>query len=528
MVACANIANLLLARATARRHELSVRLALGASRWRLARPLLLESLMLAGVGGLLGLIVASWGSATLVAQLTTSRDPSAATPIFLNLPLDWRVMAFTAGAAFTTVLLFGTAPAFRAARAEPIDAMKAQGRAAGQARGGVSGALVVVQVALSLVLVVVAGLFVGTFQRLAGLPLGFEANRVLVVSVDLARSRVDPAKRALLADRIVESIAAVPGVASASGSTSIPGGGASNLLVDARGRSVDAGGRVMWNLITPHWFATYGISMRAGRDFTDRDTANAPPVVVVNERLAARLLPGRSVIGRTLDGTVNDSLDGRTVVGVVADAAYGSLRDAVPPAFYLPLAQPGRLLPPGSTIQIGVRSENGSPTRQAPAVAAALAAVDRDLAFSFRPLVDRVNASIEQERLLAMLSGFFGLLALLLAGLGLYGVTAYGVIRQRAEIGIRIALGALPGGVVRLVLWRELRLVFAGVIGGVAVSLWLSRFVAALLFGLQPRDPLTLSVAVVTLVVVGMFAGWLPASRASRIDPAEVLRETGR
>jgi ABC-type antimicrobial peptide transport system permease subunit len=283
------------------------------------------------------------------------------------------------------------------------------------------------------------------------------------------------------------------------------------------------------NAVTPGWFAAYGTPIRTGRDIDDRDTATAQPVVVVNDAFVRRFLPGRSAIGETVAA--------RTVIGVVGDQlAQGgykpngtprSVRDDASPSIYVPLAQSsGSFAPDRTTISISVRPAAGSPAVLAHDVATALTAVDPDLAFSFRPLSDYLDASLAQERMLALLAGFFGGLALLLAGLGLYGITSYAVNRRRAEIGIRVALGAAPGAIVRLILSRVALLVGGGVIVGGASSIWLSRFVGSLVYGLEPRDPVTLALAALALGAVGTLAGWLPASRAARIDPADVLRES--
>jgi putative ABC transport system permease protein len=522
LIACANIANLLLARATARRHELSVRVALGAPRWRLARQFLVESLVLAGAGAAAGLALAEWGSRALVAQLST-----AVSPVALDLSTDWRVFGFTAAITFATAVLFGTAPAFRAAGVAPIDAMKQYGRGAGSGAGrGLSGILVVAQVALSLVLVVAAGLFVRTFARLATMPLGFDRDRVLIVTVDTARAHVDPANRVPFYDRLVAAIAAVPGVEHAAASTSTPVSAGLPQGFTLPGATIPESERVaLWTVVTGKWFATYGTELRDGRDIDERDTAAGQPVAIVNEAFARRFLPGRRAIG--------ESVSSRTIIGVVADqvmqggykADGGSrtLRDGAPPVIYMPLVQS---VGPGSPdrVTLSVRWATGSPTAGVRGVAAALSAVDPKLVFTFRPLAEELAASLAQERMVAWLSGFFGVLALLLAGLGLYGVTSYAVSRQRAEIAIRLALGAPGGDVVRLVLGRVALLVGFGIAAGAGLSMWVSRFVATLLYGLHPRDPVTLAGAALTLAAVGVMAGWLPAHRASRIDPLEILR----
>jgi putative ABC transport system permease protein len=527
LVACANIANLLLARATARRHELSVRLALGAPRWRLARQLLVESVVLSAAGAALGLLFASWGSRALVAELSTQVNR-----VVLDLPLDWRVAAFTASVTIATALLFGTAPAFRAARVAPIDALKEHGRGpGGESRLNVSSGLIVAQVALSLVLIVAAGLFLRTFTRLANVRLGFDRDRVLVVNVNAIRSHVDPQRRLDLYQQLTDRVAAIPGVRSAAASPVTPVSNSTwnyNVNVPGAPELSERDRNSLVHMVTPGWFATYGTRIIAGRDIDARDAANAPHVALVNEAFVRRFFPGRTAIGGTIEfpsGTSQVSPPS-TIVGIVEDAVYRTLREPIRPTLYQPLAQydPSRFPLPG--ISISVRAAGESPAQLSRAIAAALTQVDRDLAFSFWPLADQVNASLIQERLVAMLSGFFGALALLLAALGLYGVTAYAVSRRRAEIGIRMALGAAPGGVVRMVLARVILLVGLGVVVGGSISLWASTFVSTLLYGLEPRDPITLAGAAATLAAIGGVAGWLPAHRASRIDPSEVLRET--
>jgi putative ABC transport system permease protein len=502
-----------------------VRLALGAPRSRLVRQLLVESLVLAGIGASAGLLFAAWGSRALVSQLS-----APAQRVVLDLVLDWRVMAFTALVAVATAVLFGTAPAFRATHVAPIDALKEQARGvAGESRTGLSSGLVVLQVALSLVLVVVAGLFVRTFQRLASVPLGFDSDPVLVVNVDTAHARIAQEQRLTFYHQVVEAVAAAPGVAHAAGSSATPFSTAMMMSIAVAGAPPSSRGEVLANFITPGWFAAYGTLLRVGRDIDARDTANAPAVAVVNDAFVRRFFPGRSAIGETIAA--------RTIVGVVEDQVIQggfkpdggprSLRDAAPPTVYLPLAQSAGSGPPDRTsVNVSVRSASRSPALLSRSVAAALTAVDRDLAFTLHPLADDLHASLAQDRLVAMLSGFFGLLALLLAGLGLYGVTSSAVNRRRGEIGIRMALGATPGDVVRLVLSRVSVLVGAGVMIGSATSVWLWRFVAPLLYGLRPRDPITLVGSATVLAVVGGLAGWLPAWRASRIDPADVLRES--
>jgi predicted permease len=525
LIACANIANLLLSRAMARRHELSVRRALGASSWHLARQLLIESVVLSVIGAGLGLLFAQWGSRVLVSQLSTDRNQ-----VVLNLPLDSMVLAFTIAITVMTAMLFGTAPAVRAALVTPIDALKEHGRDAGSARSRLSSGLIVAQVALSLVLVVAAGLFIRTFAQLAQLPLGFDADRVIVVNVNAARASIEPERRVALFQDLTRAVATVPGVAHAGASLLTPvSGGASLNMVEGPGTEAipvsEQSERVVTvHYITPGWLAAYGTPLRSGRDFEVTDGPSGPRVVIVNEAFVRKFLPDREPLGVTLN--LRPSGKSKAIVAVVADTVYRSLRDPMGPILYVPLAQASDDIPIAlSGISISVRSAARSPVALARSIATALTTIDRNVSFNFRPLGDQIGASLIQERLVAMLAGFFGTLGLLLAGLGLYGVTAYAVSRRRIEIGIRMALGADPVKVVWLVLKRVCVLVGLGVIVGGGLSIWASQFVANLLFAIEPRDPVTLVSAMATLAAVGVLAGWVPAYRATRINPAMSLRD---
>lgn len=526
LVACANIANLLLARAIARRHEFSLRLALGASRWRLARQVLAESVVLATSGTAMGVLIASWGSRALVRELAR-QTVTQSTTVFLDLSLNWHVLAFTIGATVLTVLLFGVAPALRASGVTPMETLKEHRGTMGGERVGLSSSLVVAQLTLSVVLVVAAGLFVRTFVSLATRPLGFEPDRVLVVTVSAQRAPIDPAQRIPIFERAVDAVYSLPNVADAAASlvTPVSGMGLVNQIeVSGATRLPDSERGTFVNHVSPGWFRTLGTPILAGRDFTNADGPGDPSVAIVNEAFARRFLNGASPLGHTITGLPVPG-PAISIVGVARDAVYNSLRDPVPPTVYLPFAQSKEVTAFGS-MSLSIRSSGGSPALLIRSVTAALNAVNPDLTWTSRLLADQINASITQERMMAMLSGFFGVLALLLAGLGLYGVTAYSVSLRRSEIGIRIALGASRTHVVRLVVSRVALLVGIGAVAGTAASLWLSRFVATLLYGLEPRDPLTLLGAVGVLVAVGLAAGSLPATRAARIYPAAVLRES--
>ena len=523
LIACANIANLLLARAVARRHELSVRLALGASRLRLARQLLAESVLLAGTGAALGLVFAYWGSRILVRQLTTSTNN-----VFLDLSFDWRVLGFTMAVAVTTALVFGLAPALGISSVSPNEALKEQGRGVSfDRRLGVRNLLVVVQVALSLTIVVAAGLFARTFVSLATRNAGFDRERVLIANIGTTTQGADSAlRRRELAERLRQAAAEQPGVTQAAASFTSPlGRGGWNTGIVVPGTPMLPGReRMSWvNAVSPDWFDTYGIRLIAGRDVSASDRLGAPQVAVVNRAFAKRFFRVDNPIGRQFS---TDEPSGPSepyeIVGIVEDAVYRSLRAEMMPTMYIAF---GQLKEPGEGVTIGVRTAGAAPMSLARGLTDAFGRVDPRAAVTFRSLEEQVSGTLTQERLVARLSVFFGGLALLLAALGLYGVTAYAVSRRRTEIGIRMALGAAPSGVTRLVLWRVAWLVAIGVATGAAISLWASKFVSTLLYGLEPRDPATFLGAALLLAAIGLIAGWLPARRAARIDPTVVLRE---
>ena len=525
LIACANVANVQFARTTARRHELSVRVAIGAPRWRVARALLAESALLSAVGAAAGIAFASKASHLLMNQLSTTFNT-----VELDLSPDWRILTFTVVVAVITTVLFGVAPALRASLVIPGDALKDSVRSyTDSRRGRIGGGLIVMQVALSLVLLVSAGLFIRTFARLATRPLGFDTGRVAVVSINAGRAHVDAANRIPFYYKLADALTAVPGVAHAAASVVSPisSAGITNFVqVEGAPPMADADRVAFLNFVTPDWFATYGTPIQSGRDVTVRDSKSSPPVALVNEAFARKYFQDRDPIGltvRLVTGRANDVAPPKMVIGVVADAVYRTIRDVPTPTVYIPLSQ-WNFPMPMTGITIGVRSATGSPTELAHSLGNALTQVDPELAFNIRPLADQLNASLTQERVVALLSGAFGLLALLLAALGLFGVTAYAVSRRRREIGIRMALGAAPAGVVRLVLSQVTALVGVGIVIGAGVSIWASRFIASLLYGLEPRDPATLIGAMLVLSAVSTLAAWLPARRASRVDPAIVLR----
>jgi len=530
LVGCANIANLQLARTADRRYERSVRAALGASRWRLMRPVLVENVLLAAAGAAIGLGLARPAGGLLLAQLATW----ASTPV-LDLSPDVRVLAASAGLMIATVILFGVAPTIFAGRAAPIDALK---RAPSRLGRLVTGeVLVALQIGVCVVLLVGAAVFIRSFTALAYRDLGFDRHPVVVAAVDATRSRVPVAARLALFERMRQQAAAVPGVEHASLSMATPLGNAGVRFTPrvastpAKVASDDAP-RVLTNMVSPDWFATYGTRLRAGRDFTAADDRTAPPAAIVNEAFARRFFAGASPLGRTFSTTVfghsKDVTVTPQIVGVVEDAAFTSARDPVEPTVYRPLAQTASedLLKAIPTICVSVRVAPGlSAEGRRGDVAAALATLDAETSVGTVTVKAQLDAYYVRERLLGLIAGFFALLGLLLAAIGLYGVTAHAVSRRRRELGIRIALGADGRSVTRLVLRRLSVAALCGTLAGGAASVAAGRVVESLLFGVTPRDPLALSVAIATLVLTCWTAAWWPARRAARTDPMIVLRE---
>jgi predicted permease len=402
---------------------------------------------------------------------------------------------------------------------------------AGDRRFVVRGALVVTQIAVSFVLVIAAGLFLRTFASLSRLPLGFTPDPLVVVNLNLAASAIPPEERGPLVERLRDAAASTPGVRSAAASSvRLLAGGVwfTNNRVgvgDAPLLPENLEHPVWRDALSPKWFDTMGITVRSGRDFSDRDRVGSPPVAIVNEAFARRYLPGQQPVGQTVRVQSDDG-PRYEIVGVVSDAVYTSPRDGMEPTVYVPLAQ--RESAEWTSWHDAVLTVKASPGRRALVerdVAAALTQADPTVLFTSGTFDQIVGATATRERLIAMMSGFFGALALLLAGLGLYGVVVQAVNARRTEIGLRMALGAQPTGIVRLVFRRLGVVIVAGLAFGLAGSWWAVRFVAPLLFHVEARDPMTFSGTAAVLVAVGVLAAWVPARRATRLDPATVLRE---
>jgi putative ABC transport system permease protein len=521
LIACANLANLMLARATVRGREIAVRLAIGASRGRVIRQLLAESVLLAAIGAALGALLARTMSRGLVAFLSTGVNP-----VFLALDLDWRVFAFTTAVAALTSILFGLAPAIRATRV-PVGAVLktgARGLTAEHERFAGRRALVVAQVALSLVLLVGALLFVGTFRNLLAMDAGFQQDGILQADLDMRRLNVPPGARLAVRRELLEAVRQIPGVEAAADVNIVPISGSNwTNAVWIDGADRDQRTAVSFNSVSDRFFDTLRIPMTAGRDFNGHDRPGAPLVAIVNEMFARKLTNGANPLGRRfrVEQTANSPETIFEVVGLVRDTKYADLRDDFKPIAFLAASQEDR---PRQSQQIFLRSPIPMPDLMA-SVSRALSASRPGLAFHYHVFKTQIRETLLRERLMATLSAFFGILAVVLSTLGLYGVMSYMVAQRRNEIGIRMALGADRGSVVRMVMREVSTLLAAGLIVGTVLALAAARTGGTLLFGLRPWDLRTLAMALATLGGVALLAGYLPALRASRLEPREALRE---
>jgi putative ABC transport system permease protein len=523
LIACANLANLMLARASAREREVAVRLALGASRGRMVRQLLSESALLAISGAILGGFLASGLSHFLIAFISSPDNP-----IFLDMPTDWRVLGFAAGLAILTTVLFGLAPALRVGSVPPGSVLKTGGRgmSAGRERFRLQRVLVASQVALSLVLLAGALLFARSLQNLMTRNLGFQQNGVLVTNVDFTRLNVPDAQRAPFVQNLLEHIRAVPGVAAAGASTRSPmnGNTSNDWILDKNGNHHED--MVAWeDYVSPGYFATLEIPIIAGRDFNDRDTATSPKVAMVNQTFAKKLLQGANPIGQVFRVWNDPGKPPRyyQVAGLVKDSVYNDMHEPVVPVMYFPHAQlEAPFSFPGATFLI--RSRGGMTGGVLNSVKNAIAGVNPEIDIQFVVLRTQIRERLTQDELMATLCAFFGGLAVLLAALGLYGVISYTVAQRTNEIGIRMALGALRSGVIRLIFGEVSVLVGIGIAVGVGLTLAGGRATGSLLFGLKAHDPLTLALTVILLAAIGFVASFVPARRASRLDPMVALR----
>ena len=522
LIAGANVGNLLLSRAASRKAEISLRLALGASRYRIVRQLLCESLALAAIGGLCGILLAQWGVSILVA-LVAQTSP-------LDVRPDTPVLVFTAVVSLSVGVLFGLAPALRASKTDLTTALKEKSVRTGRLRlrFGLASALVVSQVALSMVLLTGAGLFARSLIKLQEEEVGFNRDNVLLAEIDPRLARYKPTELSTLYSRLLDRLEAIPGVQSATVATYSPMSGTGrSSTITVRGYTPDPGQdmEVANMLIGPAYLQTLGVPLLLGRDIGPRDTPAAQKIAVVNQSFAQKFFPGQNPIGKQFYfGDEDDPERGEDleIVGVIGDVKYESARDEAGPTAYRPILQVEDSDAYSSNLQIRATGDAAS---LAPEVRLAIAEVDDKLPISgITTLREQLKGSLDQEKLLAQLVSFFGLLALLLACIGLYGVMAHGVVRRTKEIGIRMALGAERRSIIWMVLRETLVLILIGLAIGIPVALGAGRLIASQLFGLSAADPLTLLAATLVLIGVAILAGLMPARKASRVDPLTALR----
>jgi len=519
LIACANLANLMLARATARDREVAVRLAIGASRGRIVRQMLAESLLIAACGAAGGALLASWVSASLVAFLSTDSNR-----LFLDLTLDWRMFSFIVLVAATTCLLFGLSPALSVTATRPGQTLQAGGRSSTDShdRFTLRRGLVVIQIALSTVLIVGAVLFGRTLQNLVRVDPGFRPDGVMVIEADVNRTPIPPGARREAFNQVLDRVRAVPGVRAAAEASNPPMSGSTWTEGIAIGGSA-RNGSVHFNQVSGEYFDVTGTPVLAGRPFDARDRSGAPKVALVNQAFVRRYFPDRSPLGETFQfepspGRPQTDLH---IIGVVKDTKYVDLREPFTPIAYLAARQDDE---PTPLLSMVVRSEI-APASLTPSMTRAITDAAPGASVTYYSVPGFIAESLKTERLMASLSGLFGVLALIIAVVGLYGVMSYLVTRRRVEIGIRMALGADPGTVVRMVIAESGTLVLIGVVAGSACAIVVCRWGRTLLYALEPWDPSSLILAAGTLALVSLLAAWIPARRASRIEPTTALRE---
>jgi len=520
LLACANLANLLLARASARQREMSVRMAMGAGRWRVVRQMLTESLMLSLLGGAAGLALAYAGRNGVPRLLTNAWLPPAFAARF-----DWRIFGFAAGISLVTGLVFGLAPAWAATRVDVSSSLKDAAQSTTHRRRGLAGkALVALQVALSMLLVVGAGLFTRTLMDLGHVKLGFQPDNLLLFQIVPPQARYHEAATTPLYRQLEEKLASIPGVqretlveeplisGNADTSTFVPEG-------TPRKKDGDDPS-VLSNDVGAAFFNTFGIPINAGRAFDATDTVSSRRVAVINEALAKKYFPNVNPVGRTFEVGYHEP-EQVEIVGICGDAKYYDLRQDVEPQFYRPYWQEKH----GVSQATFVLKTRMSQVAMMDAVRKAVASVDGNLPLmDVRTQNEQIAAKMRNERIFADLSAGFGVLALVLAGIGIYGMLAYSVSRRTSEIGIRMALGAQPAMVLGMVLREAAWIAAIGMLVGLGAALGMGRLVASLLYGLKAYDPLTLVASAVLLGLVALGASWIPARRAAGVDPMQALR----
>ena len=527
LLACANIANLMLARGARRQREMSVRLALGAGRARVLRQMLVESMLLAVLGGAGGLLAGFLGRNIIPRMTENAWERSD-----FQIHFDWRVFAFTAGVTILTGLLFGTAPALAAARAEVTHGLKESAQTTTRRRRGLgSQALVGFQIALSTLLVIGAGLFLRTLAGLSAVNVGFRTDHLLLIEINPPEKRYGPGKDVALHQRLEQAFAALPGVdsvATAWGAYLSDDTSKTDFLPQGESFDDNKNQAEDYNAVGNRFFTTLGIPIIAGRAFGEQDTATSRKVAIINQSLARVKFPGQNPIGRSFSTSTHDSDGHRSttademieIVGICSDTRYANLRDEPPPQFILPYVQQTEV--GGMTYEIRTRMDSEAIL---PSLRRVVQQVDSDLPLvNVRTQDQQIEADLQQERVFVALTSGFGLLALALACVGIYGIMAYSVANRRNEIGIRMALGAQPGQVRGMILRESSWLAVSGIVAGVAAALMLARLVKSMLYGIQPYDPLTMAAGVLILLAVALVASWIPARRAAGVQPMEALR----
>ena len=515
LIACANVANLLLARASARRREIAVRLALGASRRRLIRQLLTESLLLALLGGVAGLLATQW-TVRLLPQFFPANDANG-----LDLSVDWRVLVFTLGVSFLTGLLFGLAPALQATRLNLLPALKAEASGYGQRRRRIAlrDVLVIAQLAMSLVLLVSAGLFVRSLRQALTFDPGFAVDNLLVASLETRGARLNEQQGQEFYQQTLERVGSLPGVQSVTLSMIAPisgGGYRRNITLEGYQPKPNEDTELNTNTIGLNYFSTMGIPIVAGRDFDKQDREGSPLVVIVNEELARRYYGGNAV-GKRLQ--IGSNVPSREIVGVARTAKYRNLREQPLPFIYIPFGQEYQ-----SGMTLLVRTK-GDPEQVVGSLHNEMRALNKDVPlFSVQTMSERIGGQLAADRMIAVLLSVFGGGALLLAAIGIYGVMGYAVAQRTHEIGIRLALGAEQRDILRLIVGQGMVLIAIGAGIGLAVALAATQVLKSLLFGVSATDPLTFASVIVVLVGVALLACYLPARRATKVDPLEALR----
>jgi predicted permease len=514
LLACANIANLLLARGAQRQREMSVRLALGAGRGRVLRQLLTESLLLAGIGGTGGLLLGYLGR-NAIPRLMSNGWRST-----FDVPMDWEVFAFAAAVTLLTGLIFGLAPAWLTARTEVSSSLKESTQTTTRRRKGLGGkAIVGFQIALSTLLVVGAGLFLRTLWALDSVDIGFRTDHLILFEVSPPMKRYGPGKDVQLHQRLEQGFAAIPGVEGVTASLSAyiaNNMDNSDFLVEGEDRAAHQRDPEDMNAVGNTFFATMGIPIISGRSFGPQDTGTSEKVGIINQALAKVRFPYMNPVGKRFK-TGDDWV---RVVGVCGDNRFMNLRDAPPPQFFLPWEQ----MPEVGRLTYAIRSDL-DPAALAPGLRHVVQQADRDLPLAdLRTQREQIDENMQTERMFGALTAGFGVLALALACVGIYGIMAYSVANRRNEIGIRLALGAQPGQVRGMILRESTWLAIAGSVVGVGAALLLTRLVKSMLYGIQPYDPTTITAGIVVLLAVALAASWIPARRAAGVQPMEALR----